>query len=138
MVLLSTKTFFVLQHIVSETLCIPNHKVIAKVKRIGGGFGGKETRASVLAVPVAVAAYKLKKPVRAVLDREEDMQVTGYRHPILTKYKVAFNDDGKIIGVIYNVYVNAGNCMDISCSVRFFFFILVLFKRANTKTFLKT
>ncbi|KPI92786.1 Xanthine dehydrogenase [Papilio xuthus] len=104
-------------HTVSETLRIPNHKVVAKVKRVGGGFGGKETRAAVLAVPVAIAAYKLKKPVRAVLDRDEDMQVTGYRHPILTKYKVAFNDDGKISGVIFDVYANAGNCMDISCAM---------------------
>ncbi|XP_049867765.1 xanthine dehydrogenase-like [Pectinophora gossypiella] len=104
-------------HIASETLGIPNHKVVAKVKRIGGGFGGKETRAALLAIPVAVAAYKLKKPVRAVFDRDEDMQVTGYRHPCLIKYKVAFNDDGKISGAVYDVYSNAGNYMDISCSM---------------------
>lgn len=93
--------------------------MIAKVKRIGGGFGGKETRSSLLAVPVAIAAYTLKKPVRAVLDRDEDMQITGYRHPCLINYKVAFDDEGKIAGVIYDVYVNAGNYMDISCAVRF-------------------
>ncbi|CAH2108385.1 unnamed protein product [Euphydryas editha] len=102
---------------ISETLGIPNHKVIAKVKRIGGGFGGKETRSSVLAVPVAIAAYNLKKPVRGVLDRDEDMQIIGYRHPCLIKYKVAFDDDGKITGVIYDVYANVGNYMDISCSM---------------------
>ncbi|XP_068632331.1 xanthine dehydrogenase-like [Battus philenor] len=103
--------------IVSKALGIPNHKVIAKVKRIGGGFGGKECKAAMLAVPVAIAAYKLKKPVRAVLDREEDMQVTGYRHPFLTKYKVAFDDDGKIIAVCLHSYANAGYSMDISCSM---------------------
>lgn len=102
----------------SEALRIPNHKVVAKVKRLGGGFGGKETRTSLLAVPVAIAAYKLKKPVRAVLDRDEDMQTTGYRHPCLIKYKVAFNDDGKIIGAVFDIYCNAGNTMDISCAVR--------------------
>lgn len=93
------------------------------MKRIGGGFGGKETRAAILAVPVAVAAYKLKKPIRAVLEREEDMQVTGYRHPCLIKYKVAFDDDGKVAGATFDIFANAGNYMDISCSVGYQIYI---------------
>ena len=109
--------FLFLQHFVSHALGIPNHKVVAKVKRIGGGFGGKETRAATLAVPVAIAAYKLKKPIRAVLDRDEDIQISGYRHPCLTKYKIAFDDHGKILGAIFDIYCNAGYSMDISCSV---------------------
>lgn len=113
------KFSYIFQHIVSETLRIPNHKVVSKVKRIGGGFGGKETRAAILAVPVAIAAYKLKKPVRAVLDRYEDMQVSGYRHPCLIKYKVGFTNEGKIVGAKFEIYSNAGNSMDISCSVKF-------------------
>ncbi|XP_013187119.1 xanthine dehydrogenase [Amyelois transitella] len=104
-------------HIASEALGIPNHKIVSKVKRLGGGFGGKETRAALLALPVAVAAYKLKKPVRAVLDRSEDMQASGYRHPFFTKYKVAFTKDGRIIGLSVEMYCNAGNFMDISCSM---------------------
>ncbi|KAL4716333.1 hypothetical protein ACJJTC_006695 [Scirpophaga incertulas] len=102
---------------VSETLRIPIHKVISKVKRIGGGFGGKETRATILAIPVAIAAYKLKKPVRAVLDRDEDMQVSGYRHPCLITYRVAFDSNGRISGAVFYIYGNAGNSMDISCSM---------------------
>lgn len=94
--------------------------MVSKVKRIGGGFGGKETKASLLAIPVAIAAYKLKKPVRAVLDRDEDIQGTGYRHPCLFKYKAAFDDEGKITAVRYDFYVNAGNTMDISCAVCIF------------------
>lgn len=90
---------------------------MSKVKRIGGGFGGKETRAVILAIPVAVAAYKLKKPVRAVLDRDEDMQVTGYRHPCLIKYRAAYDDLGKITATKFEIYVNAGYSMDISCAV---------------------
>lgn len=70
-----------------------------------------------LALPVAIAAYKLKRPVRAVLERDEDMQITGYRHPFLIKYKVAFNKNGKIDGAIFDIYLNAGNYMDISCAV---------------------
>lgn len=106
----------------SKALRIPNHKIVSKVKRIGGGFGGKETRASILAVPVAIAAFKLKKPVRAVLDRDEDMQATGYRHPCLIKYEAAFGDDGKITAAIFDIYANAGNSMDISCSVCYILF----------------
>ncbi|CAG9785631.1 unnamed protein product [Diatraea saccharalis] len=103
--------------IASEALQIPNHKITCKVKRIGGGFGGKETRAAILALPVALAAYRLKKPVRAVLDRDEDMQVSGYRHPCLIKYKAAYDGTGKIIAAVFDFYGNAGNSMDISCSM---------------------
>lgn len=108
-----------LQQLTCHALKIPHHKVISKVKRIGGGFGGKETRSAILAIPVAIAAYKLRKPVRAVLDRDEDMQVTGYRHPCLVKYKVGFEMNGKITAAIFYLYSNAGNSMDISCAVRF-------------------
>ncbi|XP_063893712.1 xanthine dehydrogenase [Helicoverpa armigera] len=104
-------------HIAAAALRIPNHKVVAKVKRVGGGFGGKETRATILAIPVAIAAYKLKTAVRAVLDRDEDMQASGYRHPCLIKYKVGFTEDGKITGAKFEIYGNAGNSMDISCSM---------------------
>lgn len=105
------------QSFVSHTLGIPQHKVIAKVKRIGGGFGGKETRSSSLALPVAIAAYILKKPVRSVLDRDEDIQMSGYRHPFLTKYKVAFDENGKISGAVFDVFANGGFSMDLSCAV---------------------
>lgn len=71
-----------------------------------------------------MAAYKLKKPVRAVLDRDEDMQVTGYRHPCLIKYRAAFDDEGKIIATKFEIYVNAGYSMDISCSVSYCHYLL--------------
>ncbi|XP_050664859.1 xanthine dehydrogenase-like [Leptidea sinapis] len=103
--------------LVSKALNIPVHKIVAKVRRLGGGFGGKETRASVLALPVAFAAYRLKKPVRAVYDRDEDMQSSGYRHPCLIEYNVAFDENGKIEGALFNAYVNAGFSLDISCSL---------------------
>ncbi|XP_061729904.1 xanthine dehydrogenase-like [Cydia pomonella] len=104
-------------HLASQALGIPNNKVVSKVKRLGGGFGGKETRATILAIPVAIASYKLKKPVRAVLDRDEDMQATGYRHPCLIKYQAAFDTDGRITAAKFEIYANAGNSMDISCSM---------------------
>lgn len=67
---------------------------------------------------MAIAAYKLKRPVRSVLDRDEDMQVSGYRHPCWIKYKAGFNNDGRINAAKFEIYSNAGNYLDISCSVR--------------------
>ena len=67
---------------------VPAHKVHTRIKRMGGGFGGKETRFSVLSVPVAVAAHKMQQSVRCMLDRDEDMIMTGTRHPFYAKYKV--------------------------------------------------
>lgn len=61
----------------SRVLGIPKHKIVCKVKRIGGGFGGKETRSMPLNAAAAVPAYHLKKPVRLCLDRDEDMKITG-------------------------------------------------------------
>lgn len=73
---------------VSEVLGIPSHKVVCHVKRIGGGFGGKESRSVFTNAAIAVAAYRTKRPVRLVLDRAEDMQMTGHRHAFFIKYKV--------------------------------------------------
>lgn len=62
---------------IAAVIGIPEHKVVCKTKRIGGGFGGKETRSIFLNAAVAVAAYLQRKPVRLCLDRDEDMQITG-------------------------------------------------------------
>jgi xanthine dehydrogenase/oxidase len=79
-----------------------------------GGFGGKETRGSLAIFPVAFAAFHLKRPVRMVLDRDEDMMITGGRNPFLFKYKVAFSKEGEIVGVDIRAFCNAGYSMDYS------------------------
>lgn len=61
----------------ARVLGIPQHKVVCKTKRIGGGFGGKESRSVPPNAAAAVPAYHLKKPVRLCLDRDEDMRITG-------------------------------------------------------------
>lgn len=96
---------------------IPNNRVSVRVKRLGGGFGGKESRANAVAIPVAFAAYKLKRPVRCMLDRDEDMLITGGRNPFMAKYKVGFNNGGKIIAVKMEMYINIGYSFDLSPSV---------------------
>lgn len=105
------------QRYISKCLNIPSHKVIVKTKRIGGGFGGKETRAAFVNAAAAVASYHLNKPVSLVLDRDTDMSITGMRHPFMAKYRAACTRDGKLLAVDVNVYSNAGNSLDLSASV---------------------
>ncbi|XP_063531427.1 xanthine dehydrogenase [Cydia strobilella] len=97
-----------------HVLHVPMNRIACRVKRMGGGFGGKESRGMLTALPVALAAHKLQKPVRCMLDRDEDMQMTGTRHPFLIKYKVAATKEGKIMGAIVNIYNNGGYSIDLS------------------------
>ncbi|VDI11835.1 putative selenate reductase molybdopterin-binding subunit, partial [Mytilus galloprovincialis] len=103
--------------VVAETLGVAANKILVRVKRLGGGFGGKETRSICLTTPVALAAYKLKKPVRCMLDRDEDMLITGTRHPFLGQYKVGFTKEGKVVAADVNLYNNAGCTFDLSGAV---------------------
>lgn len=64
------------------------HKIAVHTKRIGGGFGGKESRSAFVNAAIAVPAWHLRRPVRVVLDRDEDMQIMGQRHAFMGRYKV--------------------------------------------------
>ncbi|XP_060529120.1 xanthine dehydrogenase isoform X2 [Cylas formicarius] len=103
--------------LVAEALETQQNKIICKVKRIGGGFGGKESKAAMVAIPVAIAAKKFRRPIRCMLDRDEDMLMTGGRHPFLMKYKAAFDDTGKILGCDVHLYLNGGYSTDLSTGV---------------------
>ena len=72
---------------VHGVLGIPMHKVVVHTKRIGGGFGGKESRPAFVNAAIAVPAWHLRRPVRIVLDRDEDMHIMGQRHAFLGRYK---------------------------------------------------
>lgn len=113
----STQGLSGIQRLVSKVLGLPANKVTCKTKRIGGGFGGKEVRAFISALPAAFIAHKLKRPARIQLDRNEDMMATGNRHPFYYKYKVATDDTGLIQGAIFEVYSNGGCTMDVSMGV---------------------
>ncbi len=106
-----------IQQAVSEVLGIPSNRVICRVKRMGGGFGGKESRGSLVALPAAVAAYRLQRPVRCMLDRDEDMIITGNRHPFFAQYKVGFKSNGQLMALDVKLYNNSGNSLDLSRSV---------------------
>ncbi|XP_055613911.1 xanthine dehydrogenase [Uranotaenia lowii] len=106
-----------IQQHVAHALGIASCKVVSRVKRLGGGFGGKESRAAMLAVPVALAAYKLHRPVRCMLDRDEDMAISGTRHPFYFTYKVGVSKEGQLLAADFKAYNNAGYSMDLSFSV---------------------
>ena len=76
------------QEQIHSVLGIPMHKVTVRTKRLGGGFGGKESRAAFVNAAIAVPAWHLRRPVRVVLDRDEDMQIMGQRHAFVGDYKV--------------------------------------------------
>ncbi|KAI4895470.1 hypothetical protein NFI96_023969, partial [Prochilodus magdalenae] len=113
----STQSASKTQALVAKALGVPSSHVVCRVKRMGGGFGGKESRSTVLSTVVAVAAHKVRRPVRCMLDRDEDMLVTGGRHPFFGRYKVGFKRDGTVTALDVTYYSNVGNSMDLSLSI---------------------
>jgi xanthine dehydrogenase large subunit len=102
------------QHWVSHALGIANHKVRVECRRMGGGFGGKETQAGHLAVWAALAARKFKEAVKLRLDRDDDFLITGKRHPFAYRYRVGFDGDGRLSGLDLTMLVNCGFSADLS------------------------
>lgn len=116
-ILSSTQNPSETQLVVAAVLGEPMHRILCKVKRLGGGFGGKETRSLFISAAVAVAAQVTGRPARLVLDRDVDMLTTGTRHSFLAKYRAAYEPNGKIIALDAKIYNNMGNSRDLSISV---------------------
>ena len=102
------------QHWVSHALGISNHAVRVECRRMGGGFGGKETQAGHLAVWAAIAANKLQCPIKLRLDRDDDFLVTGKRHPFAYDYTVGFDNSGRLHGLKLLMAANCGFSADLS------------------------
>eukprot|EP00117_Sycon_ciliatum_P045303 scpid12502/ scgid0301/ Xanthine dehydrogenase/oxidase; Xanthine dehydrogenase; Xanthine oxidase; Xanthine oxidoreductase len=113
----STQNPSLSQTAAATALGVPSNRVVCKVKRMGGGFGGKETRASMLSAAAVVAARVSGHPTRFMLDRDEDMAITGQKHPFLAKFKVGFNKDGKVTALDIKLYSNGGWSLDLSGTV---------------------
>lgn len=105
------------QKYISHVLGVPMHKVVVRTKRLGGGFGGKESRSGFINAAAAVPAYHLRRAVRIVLDRDEDMQITGQRHAFMGRYRVGFTREGRLQALDLHLYSNAGNSLDLSHGV---------------------
>uniref|UniRef100_A0A8D0TMG6 Shugoshin 2 n=1 Tax=Sus scrofa TaxID=9823 RepID=A0A8D0TMG6_PIG len=106
-----------IQDIVAWILKIPANKVMCHVKRVGGAFGGKVIKTGIMAAITAFAANKHGRAVRCILERGEDMLITGGRHPYLGKYKVGFMNDGRILALDMEHYSNGGASLDESLFV---------------------
>ncbi|HWK64738.1 MAG TPA: xanthine dehydrogenase molybdopterin binding subunit [Rhizobiaceae bacterium] len=102
------------QHMVAHALGVPSHAVTVEVRRMGGGFGGKETQSNQFAAVAAIAAKKLGRPVKLRPDRDDDMTATGKRHDFMVDYEVGFDDDGTILGVDYTYAARCGFSSDLS------------------------
>lgn len=102
------------QHWVAHALGIDNHAVRVECRRMGGGFGGKETQAGHLAVWAAVAANKFGRPVKLRLDRDDDFLVTGKRHPFAYDWEAGYDDSGRITGLKLRMAANCGFSADLS------------------------
>ena len=102
------------QHWVAHALGLDNHHVRIECRRMGGGFGGKETQAGHLAVWAALAARKFGRPVKLRLERLDDFMVTGKRHNFLYRYTVGFDDSGRILGLKLMLASQCGFSADLS------------------------
>ena len=102
------------QHWVAHALGLEQHAVRVECRRLGGGFGGKETQAGHLAVWAALAARKLGRPVKLRLDRDDDFLITGKRHPFAYDYTVGFDNSGRLSGLKLTMAVNCGFSADLS------------------------
>ena len=105
------------QNIVAHALGKSAHAVTVQCRRMGGGFGGKESQPALIAAAAAVLAHKTRRPVKLRLDRDADMLVTGKRHDFLADYEVAFDDDGRILALDVMLAARCGYSMDLSAPV---------------------
>jgi xanthine dehydrogenase molybdopterin binding subunit/xanthine dehydrogenase small subunit len=105
------------QAVVAHVLDLPANKVIAQSLRMGGGFGGKETQAALPAALAALGARHTGSPVRVRLNRDQDMAITGHRHPFLARFDVGFDAAGHLLGARIHLYSNGGWALDLSQAV---------------------
>lgn len=103
-----------MQHLVAHALQVPSNHVQVECRRMGGGFGGKESQSALFACVAAVAARKLKRPVKLRMDRDDDFMVTGRRHCFWYEYEVGYDDAGRVLGAEISLVSRAGHSADLS------------------------
>lgn len=105
------------QHVVARVLGVPDSFVTCQVRRLGGGFGGKETQAIQWAAIAALAARKTGRPCKLRLDRDDDMRMTGKRHDFAVRYAVGYEPSGRIRAVDLDLDVRCGCSSDLTIGV---------------------
>ncbi len=106
-----------MQHAVAHALRLHAHQVHVECRRMGGGFGGKESQSALFACVAAVAAKRLNRPVKLRLDRDDDFLVTGRRHCFHYEYEVGYDDEGRVLGAELTMVSRAGFSADLSAPV---------------------
>ena len=102
------------QHGVGKVLKVPSAKIDSKVRRLGGGFGGKESQATIFAAMSALCAFVTQQPVKIRLNRHDDMTASGKRHNFKIYFTVGFSSKGKINALDLKLLSNGGNVLDLS------------------------
>ncbi len=105
------------QHVVAKVLGLADHAVTVEVRRMGGGFGGKESQPSLIAAIAALAAAKTGRPAKLRLDRDDDMILTGKRHDVRIGYDAGFDETGRIAGVRFEQTLRCGYSADLSAAI---------------------
>jgi xanthine dehydrogenase large subunit len=105
------------QEAIAHLLGLRVNQVVCIAKRMGGGFGGKEAQATHAAAYAALVAHKTKRPARIVYNKDDDMQVTGKRHPFQNEYKVGYMNDGRIVALKAELFSDGGAAHDLSLPV---------------------
>ncbi|MGZ3254399.1 MAG: xanthine dehydrogenase molybdopterin binding subunit [Burkholderiaceae bacterium] len=103
-----------MQHVIAHALGVHSHHITVECRRMGGGFGGKESQSALWATVAAIAAAKLKRPVKLRADRDDDMLVTGKRHCFDYVYSVGYDDHGRIVAAKVEMVTRAGFSADLS------------------------
>jgi len=103
-----------MQHVVAHALGVSAHAVLVECRRMGGGFGGKESQSALFACVAAVAARRLSRPVKLRPDRDDDMMITGRRHGFEFDYDIGYDDTGRILAAEVTMICNAGFSADLS------------------------
>jgi len=103
-----------MQHLIAHALGVHAHRVLVECRRMGGGFGGKESQSALFACIAAVAARKLGRPAKLRLDRDDDFLVTGRRHCFEYAYEVGYDDEGRVLGAEITMVSRAGHSADLS------------------------
>ena len=116
-VLSSTQNPSEVQHLVARALGVPDHAVVCETRRMGGGFGGKESQAALPASIAAIFAARTGLAVKLRMDRDDDMVATGKRHPFRIDYDVGFDDHGRIQGISFMLAGDCGFSADLSTGV---------------------
>ncbi|SEK54810.1 xanthine dehydrogenase, molybdenum binding subunit apoprotein [Roseateles sp. YR242] len=106
-----------MQQLLAHALGWAAHQVTVQCRRMGGGFGGKESQSALFACIAGIAATRLRMPVKLRVDRDDDFLVTGRRHGFDYRWTVGFDDDGHVLGAEIDLISNCGHSADLSAPV---------------------